>query len=245
MPTSAFPQPWPLRCFHCGSDDRAAVDAALESQHTTVRPQCAGCRSNNVKIVAEGRTKQCKKAPDARKKAAEEAVATAESRKKTRRPVPKRNRQYEVTAIVGKAKQGKVKKVFWRDQDTKQLCSKEECTWQPPEAFDGDSGNLDPDELVGDTITLEEGGATYSAKITKVKAPNSTSYWVVYVKIVATGKKSKKKPRWVDLELPPSEGTSSWRLDGYKTLEEDEESGEEDDDDEDEDDEDDMDVDDE
>ena len=59
---------------------------------------------------------------------------------------------------------------------------------------------------------------------------------MVYDKIVATRKKSKKKSRRVDLELPPSEGTGSWRLDGYKTLEEDEESGEEDGDDEDEDD---------
>lgn len=52
----------------------------------------------------------------------------------------------------------------------------------------------------------------------------------------------------LDLELPPGEGTSSWRLGGYATVEEeedDEESGEEDEDvdDEDEHDEDDTDAD--
>ena len=71
---------------------------------------------------------------------------------------------------------------------------------------------------------------------------------VVYGKNVNTQKKSRKAARWVDLELPPAEGTSSYRLDGYKTVEEDDESGEEGDEDEeneDENNEDEMDIDDE
>ena len=51
---------------------------------------------------------------------------------------------------------------------------------------------------------------------------------------------SRKKARWVDFELPTSEGTSWWRLDGYETEKEedngdeeesDEEEGDEEDDD--------------
>ena len=46
----------------------------------------------------------------------------------------------------------------------------------------------------------------------------SSSYWLVYQTIKASGKKTMKKPRWVDLELPPSEKASWWRVDGYDTA---------------------------
>ena len=35
---------------------------------------------------------------------------------------------WEVEAIVGKSKAGRIKKAFWKCSD-EQLCSKDDCTW--------------------------------------------------------------------------------------------------------------------
>lgn len=68
---------------------------------------------------------------------------------------------------------------------------------------------------------MEEGGTQYTAKVEKVKAANSSSYWVQYLTIKKRGAKSRKKAHWVDLELPASEKAMSWwRLHGYETAEE-------------------------
>lgn len=92
---------------------------------------------------------------------------------------------------------------------------------------------LTSEDLIGKVITVEEGGAQYTTKVEKVKAADSSTYWVVYLTIKATGKKSKKKSRWVDLELPPSEKAMSWwRVDGYDTDPATKEDGEDDNEDE-------------
>ena len=58
-------------------------------------------------------------------------------------------------------------------------------------------------------IIIEEDGAQYEAMIKKSES-GSSRYWVEYVyqKNKASGKKTKKKARWVDFELPSVEGTS-------------------------------------
>ena len=45
---------------------------------------------------------------------------------------------------------------------------------------------------------------------------DGTNYFVRYTG-KSGGGKTRKKARWVDLELPPTEKTSWWRLDGYDT----------------------------
>lgn len=221
IPTSAFPRPWPLRCFHCGSDDDVQVDSEKAAQHSSVRPQCAACRASKVKLITVGKSKQCVVAPDARRVAAENAATTDAARKKARQPAPPRKKSYEVAKVVGKAKQGKYKKVHWKDTDTGALCGVNQCTWTAPSDFDGDAGKLQADWLVGKTITLEDQGTIFAALVEKVKDTNPNVYQVKYNKNVKTNKATKKKSRWVDFELPPSEKTSWWRVDGYETEEED------------------------
>ena len=149
-----------------------------------------------------------------------EAAARLESeRKKARLPVPARKAKYLVDKIVGKAKQGKARKVFWKEEDSGALCSTAACTWTPPTDFDGDSGKLIPKEILGKSITIEEQGVIYEATVAadKVRAVQPTSFFVTYTKNVTTGKPSRKKARWVDFELPAAEKTSWWRLAGYGT----------------------------
>ena len=57
---------WPLACFHCGSADGSEVNATLAELHTTVYPQCSGCRGKKVKVVTAGKKKKNTAAPDAR-----------------------------------------------------------------------------------------------------------------------------------------------------------------------------------
>ena len=45
---------------------------------------------------------------------------------------------------------------------------------------------------------------------------DGTNYFVRYTG-KSGGGNTRKKARWVDLELPPTEKTSWWRLDGYDT----------------------------
>ena len=104
---------------------------------------------------------------------------------------------------------------------------------EPAGAFDGDAGTFSAAQLVEHTITLEESGAQYGAMIKRCEDTESSRYWVEYQKNKTTRKQSRKKARWVDLELPPTEATSWWRLDGYGTSpEEDEEEEDEEEEDE-------------
>ena len=217
VPKSAFPQPWLLLCFHCSSSKDVKIDEQLAEKHTTVRPQCADCRNRKVPPITEGKTKKCSKAPDARLKAAADAEALAVTRKTARLPVPPRKKGYLVERVVGKAKQGKMRKVFWKEEDTGVLCGQDECTWQGPTTFVGGSGALVASEIVGKTLRIEEGGTVFEAKVEKVHDCNSNSFYVVYTKKSDSGKPTKKKARFVDFELPTSEKTSWWRLDGYVT----------------------------
>ena len=57
-------------------------------------------------------------------------------------------------------------------------------------------------------------------------------YWLEYEKNLDKQVKSRKVARRVDLELPPTESTSWWRLDGYSTDAEQEEDKEHDEEDE-------------
>ena len=81
----------------------------------------------------------------------------------------------------------------------------------------GGSGALVASEIVGKTLRIEEGGTVFEAKVEKVHDCNSNSFYVVYTKKSDSGKPTKKKARFVDFELPTSEKTSWWRLDGYAT----------------------------
>ena len=195
------------------------VDEALAAQHTIARPQCAACKESRVAPILEGKSKKCKNAPDARRKQAEAAARLESERKKARLPVPARKAKYLVDKIVGKAKQGKARKVFWKEEDSGALCSTAACTWTPPTDFDGDSGKLIPKEILGKSITIEEQGVIHEATVAadKVRAVQPTSFFVTYTKNVTTGKPSRKKARWVDFELPAAEKTSWWRLAGYGT----------------------------
>ena len=138
---------------------------------------------------------------------------------------PPRKKSYIVHMIVGKQKQRHMKKVFWKDADTGALCPKDDCTWTEPKAFDGDAGRLQAEWLEGAKITLEEQGTIYTATVTKASTVNASGFFVEYCTNAATNKKTKKKARWVDLELPPAEKTSWWRIqDGYETTQEEDES---------------------
>ena len=57
----------------------------------------------------------------------------------------------------------------------------------------------------------------YSADVEEVSNASNNIYKLKYTKNLAAEKRLKKKARWVDLELPASEKTSWWRLDGYDT----------------------------
>jgi hypothetical protein len=137
VPRSAFPQPWPVLCFHCGGSNGVATDQELAKNHTIVYPQCVMCRNKKVKIQVGGKEKKNKNAPDIRRQMAE---MQSSQRKEARQPVPAREAQYAVQRIVGKAKLGRMTKVFWKNVDTGEPCSKNECTWECSGAFDGGSG---------------------------------------------------------------------------------------------------------
>ena len=122
IPKSVSSVNWPLVCFHCSSDHGVQVDEELSTQHTTVRPQCHSCREKKIAVIHAGRTKQCKAAPDARRKAAKKQQRIEQVWKENKQPVPKPTAVYDVHQIVDKAKQGKLKKVAWKHRMTGELC---------------------------------------------------------------------------------------------------------------------------
>jgi hypothetical protein len=160
---------WPELCVHCGSDDSVEQDAELSALHMVVRPQCAECRAKRVKPITGGKSKQCVAAPDARKRALAAAAAESEQRREQRLPAPARTKSYLVAKIVGKAKRGKVKKVYWKDEDTGAFCGKDECTWNQPSAFVEGAGELKPEDLLGAPIRIEEQSTTFIADIDSEK----------------------------------------------------------------------------
>ena len=136
---------------------------------------------------------------------------------------PSARLQLREALFSGKAKLGKLKKVFWKHRHSGLLCSVEKCTWEGRATFSVGADALVSAELVGKAVTLEEQGSTFVGTI--VKAVGGNVYHVRYTgKLVPTKdgnaheiKSTKKKARDIDLELPSSEKTSWWRVDGYDT----------------------------
>ena len=116
---------WPLPCFHCGSADGSEIDATLAQQHSTVYPQCHECRQKKEKVVTAGKKKKNTAAPDARHRAAEQQANVTAARAASRQRVPEAVESWEVAAVVGKSKVGKMKKAFWKTSGG-QLCSKDD-----------------------------------------------------------------------------------------------------------------------
>ena len=163
---------WPLACFHCGSADGSEVNATLAELHTTVYPQCSGCRGKKVKVVTAGKKKKNTAAPDARHRAAQQQAGVDAARRSARQPVPEPMESWEVANVVGKSIAGKMKKAFLKTS-AGQLCSKDDCTWSNESSafFDGAAGELKPELLSSAEITCEASGAIYNAWV-GMQAPN-------------------------------------------------------------------------
>jgi len=221
--TECFPQlPWPLLCYHCGSDTDVEIDSEKQLNHEFVGPQCTCCRNDGVKIVCLGKERVNQAAPDTSQ--AQANVTAAARQHGEQQEVPVLKATYIPHRIVGKAKLGKMTKVFWEDSDG-QLCPTDACTWQEPSSFKATANKVDARamEMIGCTITIEEQRVQYTAEITSCLG-NS----LVKLKYTSRvdGKRCQKKERNMDMNLPPMEVASWWREDGYETLNEEEKDGE-------------------
>jgi hypothetical protein len=172
-----------------------------------------------VKVRTAGKEKKNLLAPDTRREAGAAAEALEQVRAESRQPVPDRLKAYTVHRIVGKAKKGKKVKVFWKDADSGELCKEDACTWEQPNAFDGDAGKVDAAQLNGSVIKIQEQSIIYQAQVDS--GSNESVVTLTYI-AREDGATCRKRPRKVDLELPTLETASWWREDGYDTLEEEE-----------------------
>ena len=105
-------------------------------------------------------------------RAAEQQANVTAARAASRQPVPEAVESWEVAAVVGKSKVGKMKKAFWKTSGG-QLCNKDDCTWSNESStfFGGGAGALQPAVLSAAEITCEASGVIYNAQI-GMRAPN-------------------------------------------------------------------------
>ena len=209
------PGPWPLVCFHCGSNQDVQRDEQMQQVYQNVMPQCAGCRQKKTAIVTSGKKKQNKKAPDARRKNAEAEERVVQARAAGRQPVPAREEEHVISKIVGKKKATKEKFVLWEREDGTP-CPKDWCTWEKPAAFENNVANsaLDPDELIGNAVLLSVNSTQYEGIIEEHRA--GTNQYKITFKTKGRGRA--KAAGFFDLELPTrsTDKVSWWHLAGYE-----------------------------
>ena len=184
-------------------------------------------------MVTAGKKKKNTAAPDARHRAAEQQANVTAARAASRQSVPEAVESWEVAAVVGKSKVGKMKKAFWKTSGGQLLCSKDDCTWSNESStfFGGGAGALQPVVLSAAEITCEASGVIYNARI-GMRAPNGLcthhcscdlmfvgragEYNISFIS-KDCGTRTRKKDLMVDLELPRAAKLSLWRLSGYST----------------------------
>lgn len=148
-------------------------------------------------------------------------------------PVPERDAGEDVVdAIVGKMKQGNRKFVYWRKRDGTQY-GKNTCTWEVIDA------KLDKDDLEGESGTYKLTLVAYIHLVCAGKQARFKLRQTIFNGIIKHKSDSEDNVYWVefnsrrhankfvDLELPKAVGDgeySWWRLDGYDTNEDEDES---------------------
>ena len=111
-----------------------------------------------------------------------------------------------VEAVVGKAKQGNKKFVYWSKPDGSSY-AKDTCTWETKSINE----EFDPELLVGHAAQFKKGQSLFHCIIERCES--RSKYWVKF-------KSNRQTDRVVDLELPKTVASgefSWWRLDGYET----------------------------